>query len=66
MYTAELIDLSARVQGNHWGSAGGLRRANQLASGSLLAASLSERDLVTAEPYEYRGNGSSSSGKDCK
>lgn len=33
----------------HQGSAGGLRRANQLASGGLLAASLEKRDMVTAE-----------------
>ena len=33
----------------HQGAAGGLRRANQLASGGLLAASLEKRDMVTAE-----------------
>lgn len=33
----------------HQGSAGGLRRANQLASGGLFAASLEKREMVTAE-----------------
>ena len=33
----------------HQGSAGGLRRANQLASGGLMAAAIDKCDLVTAE-----------------
>jgi type II secretory pathway predicted ATPase ExeA len=33
----------------HQGSAGGLRRANQLASGGLLAAALEKREMVSAE-----------------
>ena len=40
---------SAAITAVHQGSAGGLRRANQLASGGLMAASIEKRDLVTAE-----------------
>jgi type II secretory pathway predicted ATPase ExeA len=43
-----LFDPSA-ITAIHQGSAGGLRRANQLASGALLAAALEKQDLVTAE-----------------
>ena len=44
----QLFDATA-LTAIHQGSAGGLRRANQLASGSLLAASLEKQALVTAE-----------------
>jgi type II secretory pathway predicted ATPase ExeA len=40
---------TAAIAAIHQGSAGGLRRANQLASGSLLAAALQKNDIVTAE-----------------
>lgn len=40
---------SAAITAIHQGSAGGLRRANQLASGGLMAASLEKRDTVTAD-----------------
>ena len=39
----------AAITAIHQGSAGGLRRANQLASGGLMAAAIEKRDLVTAE-----------------
>jgi general secretion pathway protein A len=44
----DLFDATA-ITAIHQGSAGGLRRANQLASGGLMAAALSKRDVVTAE-----------------
>ena len=44
----QLFDPSALVA-IHQGSAGGLRRANQLASGGLLAASLERATTVTSE-----------------
>jgi general secretion pathway protein A len=45
----KLLFDAAAITAIHQGSAGGLRRANQLASGGLMAASLGKRDLVTAE-----------------
>ena len=44
----QLFDQPA-ITAIHQGSAGGLRRANQLASGGLMAASIDKCDLVTAE-----------------
>lgn len=44
----QLFDPAA-ITAIHQGAAGGLRRANQLASGSLLAASLEKQAIVTAE-----------------
>lgn len=44
----QLFDESA-LMAIHQGSAGGLRRANQLASGGLMAAALEKCELVTAD-----------------
>lgn len=44
----QLFELAA-IAAIHQGAAGSLRRANQLASGGLMAASLDKRDSVTAE-----------------
>ena len=39
----------AAITAFHQGTAGGLRRANQLASGGLMAAAVEKRDSVNAE-----------------
>ena len=43
----------AAITAIHQGSAGGLRRANQLALGGLMAAAIEKRDSVSA--YQSRG-----------